>query len=331
MKWMIKSNRVRTITAFVLLVALWPTMVMAFPLQEAGIVTTIAGKASVTRVSLTQTLPLHFKDPLYLGDKISTAEDSIVRVLLGGKALVTVRELSVFSITEDVGKSTVNLTQGKISLAVARQRMSQGESVEVRTPNAVAAVRGTVLVVEVEPAPTAATTPGPAVFSSTITVIKGTVTVGSLNAPNTVTLNTLQSVGVVGQTVGAVQNISPAMAAQVLKNLKAPQQFTESDEGTKKKVSKAEQAKALALAQTLVGGQGQSGGGDAGGGDAALADASSGASSPSGPGPGLLTTTTTTLGSLPPIVSTTQQTQAIQQVINPPPRLIIGEVLSQGR
>jgi FecR-like protein len=326
MKLMSKFGGARTIAVLFLLVTLWPMLVLAQTLREAGVVTTLSGKASVARVSLPQSLPLHFKDPVYLGDKVSTAEDSIARVLLGGKALVTIRELSIFTVTEEVGKSTVDLARGKLSLAVAHARMKPGEQVEVRTPNAIAAVRGTVLVVEVEPAPTAATTPGPAVFSSTITVIKGTVMIGSLNAPNTITLNTLQSVSVVGQTVGAVQNISPAMAVQVLKNLKAPQQFTESDEGTKKKVSKVEQAKALALAQTLVGGQGQSGGGDAGGGDAALAEASSGASSPSGPGTGSLTTTTTTLGSLPPIVSTTQQTQAIQQIINPPRGQIIGKV-----
>jgi autotransporter-associated beta strand protein len=335
MKWMIKSSRVRTITAFVLLVVLWPTLVMALPLQEAGIVTTLSGKASVTRVSLPQTLPLHFKDPLYLGDKISTAEDSIVRVLLGGKALVTVRELSVFSITEKVGKSIVNLGHGKISLAVARQRMNQGESVEVRTPNAVAAVRGTVLVVEVEPAPTAAATPGPAVTSSTVTVIKGTVTVGTLNAPNSVTVGALQSVKVVGQTVGAVQGISPAMAAQVLKNLKAPQQFTESDEGTKKNVSKAEQAKALALAKVLMPDlfpeeekvqekkdergarqEGQMPSGD--GGDAALTDASSIGTQIADASADLTATTTGLLGqTTAPVVSTTLQTDVVQQIVNP--------------
>jgi hypothetical protein len=70
--------------------------------------------------------------------------------LLGGKALVTVRERSVLTITEIPGRSTVNLENGKIALAVARERMGPNESVDIRTSNAIAAVRGTVVVAEVQ-------------------------------------------------------------------------------------------------------------------------------------------------------------------------------------
>lgn len=121
--------------------------------NAAGIVTTLSGEVTVTRAALpNQQLRLKFKDEVFQHDRISTKEHSLARVLLGGKSLVTVRELSDLTIAEDPGRpSFINLLGGKISLAVAKLRMRSGESIEVRTPNAVAAVRGTVLVVEVTP------------------------------------------------------------------------------------------------------------------------------------------------------------------------------------
>ncbi len=70
--------------------------------------TTLAGDATVARASLSTPRALRFKDDVFLRDRISTAERSIVRVLLGGKALVTVRELSALTITEDTGRSTID-------------------------------------------------------------------------------------------------------------------------------------------------------------------------------------------------------------------------------
>src|SRR3989442_8505168 len=52
-------------------------------------------------------------------------------------------------ITEVPGKSTIGREIGKIAMAVARDKMRPGESIEVRTPNAVAGVRGTVFITEV--------------------------------------------------------------------------------------------------------------------------------------------------------------------------------------
>jgi hypothetical protein len=116
---------------------------------QVGIVTTLQGQATVSRLATPASLPLKFKDSIFERDKINTAENSIVKVLMGGKAVVTVRELSVLTITEEVGKTTVNLESGKIAVAVAKQLMKPGDRLEVHTPNAVAAVRGTVFVVEV--------------------------------------------------------------------------------------------------------------------------------------------------------------------------------------
>lgn len=130
-----------------LLVALSPLPVLA-QAQPVGVVTTLTGQATLARTAIPEPLILKFKDDVFERDRISTAEKSIVRVLLGGKAIVTVRELSVLTITEETGRATVDLQSGKIGVAVVKQRMRPGESLEIRTPNAVAAVRGTVFVVE---------------------------------------------------------------------------------------------------------------------------------------------------------------------------------------
>jgi hypothetical protein len=117
---------------------------------KAGVVTTLEGNVTARRVALPNPMPLKFKDEVFLQDTVSTGNKSLARILLGGKAVVTVRELSVLTITEVPGKSTIDLDSGKFSLAVARERMRPGEEILIRTPNAIAAVHGTVLVAEVK-------------------------------------------------------------------------------------------------------------------------------------------------------------------------------------
>ena len=82
--------------------------------ERAGVVTTLTGQATVARTAATQSLPLKFKDDVFGRDRIATAEQSLLRVLLGGKALVTVRELSTFTITEEAQRAVVDLHSGKI-------------------------------------------------------------------------------------------------------------------------------------------------------------------------------------------------------------------------
>ncbi len=141
--------------------------------ERVGIVTNLEGTATVARLALPQPQPLRFKDGVYLHDRITTGERSIVRVLLGGKATVTARERSVLTITEVPGTSTIELGAGRISVAVSKGLMKPGEVVEIRTPNAVTAIRGTVVVAEVFPVAGG--------VQSTITVLRGLVDVTRLD------------------------------------------------------------------------------------------------------------------------------------------------------
>ncbi len=151
-----------------LILVLLPTVAVAQPSQ--GVVTMLLGQATLTRRAPVTPQPLRFKDDLFEYDRINTGERSLVRVLLGGKAVVTVRELSVFTITEEARDQSVRLTWGKLAVSVAHSRIRPGESVEIRTPNAIAAVRGTVVIVEVLPPTIPGATP-----NSLVTVTRGTV------------------------------------------------------------------------------------------------------------------------------------------------------------
>src|SRR5881409_1730352 len=148
-------------------------------LTKAGVVTTLQGTATVTRASLSQPQPLKFRDDVFVQDRVVTGDDSVARILLGGKAIVTVRERSSLTITEAPSVSTVNIGLGRAAIAVAKERMKPGETVEIRTPNAVAGIRGTIVIVEVDQT-TAQAVPSPAAFTTRFTVITGEVLVRQL-------------------------------------------------------------------------------------------------------------------------------------------------------
>ena len=114
--------------------------------QSVGIVTALKGEAQVTRAA-TQTA-LSFKDDLILRDIIDTREKSLARILFGGKSSVTVRELSRLEIREELlptgaVRSIHELSSGGILVNVVQRLLRSGDEVQIRTPNAVAAVRGT--------------------------------------------------------------------------------------------------------------------------------------------------------------------------------------------
>jgi len=232
---------VRKLIAVLLFHALWPAFALAQQ-SPAGVVTTLHGLATVARTAVPQEVPLKFKDDVFYKDRISTKESSIVRVLLGGKALVTVRELSVLTITEEPGRATVDVESGKIALAVARKLMRPGEVIEIRTPNAVAAVRGTVVIVEVFRA-TAAAQLGPVAWTTIVSAVSDIVDViaggVSLEVPAGNSTNILGS-----QPPGPLYPNPPT----IFQGLSASPQFSKNAD------SGHEVGKAEALATALTGG-----------------------------------------------------------------------------
>ena len=116
---------------------------------KAGVVTTLEGNVTAVRAVAPQPVPLKFKDDVFLQDRVVTGEQAFARLLLGGKAVISIRERSAVIITEVPGRSTVEIESGKIALSVARERMLPGEVINIKTPNAIAGVRGTVVVAQV--------------------------------------------------------------------------------------------------------------------------------------------------------------------------------------
>ncbi len=143
---------------------------------RVGVVTAVQGQAVLSRASLAEPAPLRRRDDLFLADRITTGDRSFTRLLLGGKALVTVRERSTLTITEAPGTSVVDVAAGAVAVAVVKERMKPGETVEIRTPNAVAGIRGTVVIAEVQGTAEGGTT-------TTITVLRGLVEVQPLQGP----------------------------------------------------------------------------------------------------------------------------------------------------
>src|SRR5262245_848359 len=237
-----------SVMAFVAL----PTLAHAQATPEVGVVTTLQGQATVARASATSPLPLKFRDSIFEKDRINTGEKSIVKVLMGGRAIVTVRELSVLTITEEVGRTVVNLESGKIAVGVAKQRMKPGETFEVHTPNAVAAVRGTVFIVEVS-RQGAQAGGGTLAAGTQVTTVNGTVQVGAPAASSAlVNVNALQRVGVVGTNLGPLQTVTPQQLSQLVGTFTANRQVSP-HQAAWASMSGKQAGQVVALASALTG------------------------------------------------------------------------------
>ncbi|HEX6774655.1 MAG TPA: FecR family protein [Methylomirabilota bacterium] len=243
---------VRWISLFTALVGmLAPLSAQAQSPGAVGVVTTLQGQATVVHVASTTSTPLKFRDSIFERDRINTAENSIVKVLMGGRAVVTVRELSVLTITEDLGRTTINLESGKIAVSVAKQRMQPGEKLEVHTPNAVAAVRGTVFVVEVSRQGAQAGV-GNLGASTQVTSVTGSVEVSpSSNPANAALLTAFKSVSLLGPSLGQVRTLSQPEMSQLLSGFAASAKFG-FNQAAWQAMSLKEQNKLVALAASLV-------------------------------------------------------------------------------
>ena len=240
-----------------LLLMLWPALGWAQTAQESargvGVVTTLAGRATVARAALAEPQPLLFKDDVFARDRIATAEKSIVRVLLGGKALVTVRELSALTITEEAGRSTLDLRSGKIAMGVVRRRMRPGEVIEIRTPNAIAAIRGTVLVVELIPESGGGSGGAPR-YTTKVHVLHGLVEVSDPNNPGApaAQVGALESWSRTGSDPFSMAPLTPGAAEQLFADLRSAPQIAKEPSEFLASVTTREQANAVAVAEFLA-------------------------------------------------------------------------------
>src|SRR3972149_4825283 len=124
---------------------LFTGMAAAETSKAAGQVMAVAGPVTVAREDVTPH-QLKFRDNLFWRDVVEARKNGIARVLLGGKATVTVRELTRLELREEKRAEGVryvaDLVSGRIRASVARMLMRPGDQVEVWTFNTVASGRG---------------------------------------------------------------------------------------------------------------------------------------------------------------------------------------------
>jgi len=120
---------------------------LALAANEAGSVTAINGTPTVMRG--TATAPLKRGDTVLIGDRIETDATAEVKVLLADDSVLAIGPRSQVTIDELVleggaRKGRLDVLVGRFKLAIA-DWLSGSSDYEVRTPTAIAGVRGTVL------------------------------------------------------------------------------------------------------------------------------------------------------------------------------------------
>jgi len=250
--------RLSTLPLVVATLALVAPVTAFAQLTKAGVVTTLQGTATVTRAALAQPLPLKFRDDVFVQDRVVTGDDSIARILLGGKAIVTVRERSSLSIAEAPSVSTVNVGEGRAAIAVVKERMKPGETIEIRTPNAVAGIRGTIVIVEVDQVSAQESAAPASAYTTRFTVITGEVLVRQLRGGQPfgagVTLGPNDQAWFSGLMDPVTRTLTPAEAGQLSKSFRTSKGEPPSDS----KASIITQSQALAV-KTLTDGISNSG------------------------------------------------------------------------
>lgn len=228
------------------LVLICTATVQAASPEGAGVATAISGEVTVSHAVSPAPQALHFKDEVLYRDRISTAARSLARLLLGKKALVTVRELSELQLIDQAGTSTLHLVLGKIAIGVARQRMRPGEIVEIRTQNAVAAIRGTVVVAE------RLTPPGGSDPVTRLHVLSGYIDVTTPGNPGAPPLRLVapSSLTVAGNTMDRPVPLNAAARAALLSDLQPTQPLPTRVLG---RLVRGEQARAAGLARIITG------------------------------------------------------------------------------
>ncbi|MDT7042999.1 FecR domain-containing protein [Candidatus Nitronereus thalassa] len=226
--------------AFLGLVCFIPSKSSASVPKPAGVVTQVAGHATLHRIGLAEPLPVKFKDRVFLQDKIHTQEKTFVRVLLGGKALVTVRELSVLTITEDVDHATIDIQSGIVGLSVARKRMKPGEYIEIRTPHAIAAVRGTTVLTQVT-------------SLTNMAVLEGFIDIAGIATPTqTIQLTQLTALKATDQGLGQAGSLSAGEIKILQQHLQPDQNVAPEISPLSDVVANTQSEQAAALAEALA-------------------------------------------------------------------------------
>ncbi len=170
--------------------------------KPIGAVAAVSGKATILHAAQREELPAKVEESVFVRDKITTSDLSVIRVLMGGRISLTIRERSIVSITDDPTRTRIDLQEGRLAFKVHEGGLRVGEVAELRTPNAITGIRGSLIVANVTG------------FDSEITVVEArhAITIATRTAPaRTTTIPVGHTVRVSGQSAAA--RISPVVRA----------------------------------------------------------------------------------------------------------------------
>ena len=114
-----------------------------------GAIAALVGEGTITHAVRAERAPAKVRDEVYVRDRIETAQRSVIRVLMGGRLTITIRERSIVTITDDPMRSRVDLESGTLAFKVHEGGLRAGEVAELLTPNTVTGIRGSLVVAEV--------------------------------------------------------------------------------------------------------------------------------------------------------------------------------------
>ncbi|PMP70295.1 MAG: hypothetical protein C0186_05155 [Thermodesulfovibrio aggregans] len=151
--------------------------------EEVGKITALQGKVDILRAGKLPAVPAKINEPVYLNDIIRTKTDSRAEIVFRDGTVVKIAPRSRVDISEYFtdGESlrvTINVPRGKVGAAVAEKSIEKikgspkANRFEIKTPIAVAGVRGTNYIVAHYPT------------YSTLTVITGRVYCYNKNFPD---------------------------------------------------------------------------------------------------------------------------------------------------
>jgi hypothetical protein len=152
---MTTTSHSRRIARWLALAALVLVCATAHAETAAGTVASLQGRADAQRGGQAVWRTLALGNDVFVGDRLRTAEASRLKILMRDDAVVTLGPRSELVVDEQVvrsdgGTSRLGVLVGAMRAVVTERYGTPGSSFEVKTPTAVAGVRGTGFVVLVD-------------------------------------------------------------------------------------------------------------------------------------------------------------------------------------
>lgn len=162
---------------------------IALAADQAGTAAAVSGRTEVGRGG--QWRPLWSGDPVYVGDQLRTGADGRIQVKFVDLTVINVSSNSRLEITEYLyqkeseRKSLLRLLRGKLRAVVSKYSGAGRNEFRFFTPTAVAGVRGTDLVLDIQPAdpenpPSEQPSENPEGYTTALAVLEGEVALRSI-------------------------------------------------------------------------------------------------------------------------------------------------------